>query len=156
MTATLTPTAISGDEGGQSIELNCTASVEPDVVLQSYQFIWMKNGSPVDLSISRINVCQYALFVNIYHFDKLQVIDETMSSSYGIDAMDTNATLDNGMYTCQVTLTIAGVDGFLSTSNSATVGLRGTHMHVHLYSYVIIYIMNNTQRAHLLCLQASV
>ncbi|XP_065904304.1 receptor-type tyrosine-protein phosphatase delta-like isoform X2 [Dysidea avara] len=107
VTATLTPTAISGDEGGQSIELNCTASVEPDVVLQSYQFIWMKNGSPVDLSISRINV-----------------IDETMSSSYGIDAMDTNATLDNGMYTCQVTLTIAGVDGFLSTSNSATVGLR--------------------------------
>lgn len=33
------------------------------------------------------------------------------------------------MYTCQVTLTVAGEDDFTSTSNPGTIGLRGTFVH---------------------------
>jgi len=36
------------------------------------------------------------------------------------------------MYTCEVTLTVDGVDNFTSTSNFATVGLRGTYHRVYV------------------------
>ena len=49
-----------------------------------------------------------------------------MSSSLVINASDANATLHNGMYACQVTLTVDHVDNFTTTSNIAIVGLRGT------------------------------
>ena len=44
-----------------------------------------------------------------------------------IQATDTNATLDNGVYSCQVTLTIFGVDNFNKTSNSSVVLFKGRH-----------------------------
>ena len=46
-------------------------------------------------------------------------------SSLTIQATDTNATLDNGVYNCQVTLTIFGVDNFNKTSNNSTVLFKG-------------------------------
>jgi len=54
-----------------------------------------------------------------------QVTNDAMSSSLIINAADTNATLDNGMYTCQITLTVTGEDDFTSTSDDATVRLQG-------------------------------
>ena len=44
-----------------------------------------------------------------------------------IQATDTNATLDNGVYSCQVTLTIFGVDNFNKTSNNSVVLFKGRH-----------------------------
>ena len=55
-----------------------------------------------------------------------QITNEAMSSSLVINASDANATLHNGLYTCQVTLTVDKEDNFTTTSNIATVGLRGT------------------------------
>ena len=34
---------------------------------------------------------------------------------------------DNGIYTCQVTLTVAEVDNFTASSNTSTVLLTGNH-----------------------------
>ena len=48
-------------------------------------------------------------------------------SSLTIKATNTNATLDNGVYSCQVTLTIFGVDEFNKTSNNSIVLLKGMH-----------------------------
>ena len=66
----------------------------------------------------------------------LQVNNEVMSSSYSINAANTSFAQDNGMYTCRVTLTVAGEDNFTATSNSATVGLRGTD---HKFEFVHIF-----------------
>ena len=49
-------------------------------------------------------------------------------SSLIIKANDTNATLDNGIYSCQVTLTIFEVDSFNKTSNNSVVLFKGTHV----------------------------
>ena len=73
--------------------------------------------------------------MNLVIYSLFQVNNGATSSSYVIDASNTNATLDNGMYTCQATLNVAGEDNFTSFSNSATVGLRGTavlNIHIHL------------------------
>ena len=48
-----------------------------------------------------------------------------MSSMFYISGTDTDAMQDNGMYTCQVTLTIAGVDVFMNDSDDSLVVLSG-------------------------------
>ena len=54
-----------------------------------------------------------------------QVSNNYSTSSLTIQGTDTNATLDNGVYSCQVTLTISGVDSFNVTSNNSTVIFKG-------------------------------
>ena len=54
-----------------------------------------------------------------------QVANNYSTSSLTIQGTDTNATLDNGIYSCQVTLTISGVDSFNVTSNNSTVIFKG-------------------------------
>ena len=48
-------------------------------------------------------------------------------SLFTIQSTDTNATLDNGIYSCQVTLTIFGVDNFNKTSNNSIVLFEGIY-----------------------------
>ena len=55
----------------------------------------------------------------------VQVANNYTTSSLTIQDTDTNATLDNGIYSCQVTLTISGVDSFNKTSNDSTVIFKG-------------------------------
>ena len=57
LTASLAPAVISGDEGSSAIMFNCTPSVVENVASPSYQFTWMKDGSPADLADTRITVC---------------------------------------------------------------------------------------------------
>ena len=54
-----------------------------------------------------------------------QVANNYSTSSLTVQGTDTNATLDNGVYSCQVTLTISGVDSFNVTSNNSTVIFKG-------------------------------
>ena len=54
-----------------------------------------------------------------------QVANNYSTSSLTIQATDTNATLDNGIFSCQVTLTISGVDTFNKISNNSTVIFKG-------------------------------
>ena len=56
LTVSLTPGAISGDEGRDDIAFTCIPSVEEDVASPSYQYIWNQNRSPIDLSNPRITV----------------------------------------------------------------------------------------------------
>ena len=55
----------------------------------------------------------------------VQVANNYSTSSLTIQGTDTNATLDNGIYSCQVTLTISGVNSFNVTSNNSTVIFKG-------------------------------
>ena len=57
-----------------------------------------------------------------------------------IKATDTNATLDNGVYSCQVTLTIFGVDEFNKTSNNSIVLFKGMHAKVLLLLTMYIHV----------------
>lgn len=52
---------MTGNSGEDAIELTCTAIVEEDVMLASYQFTWNKDTIPIDLSNNRIMVttCVY-------------------------------------------------------------------------------------------------
>ena len=55
----LYPPLANGTSGEDAVELLCTAVVA-DVILASYQFTWMKNDVPVNLSDSRYMVhCTY-------------------------------------------------------------------------------------------------
>ena len=65
----------------------------------------------------------FICFLNLYI--NLQVTNSDSTSSFAIKATDTNATLDNGIYRCEVTLTISGVNNFSKTSNDSTVVLKG-------------------------------
>ena len=56
LTANLSPPLLIGDSGEDDIELLCTAIVAEDVMSASYQFTWIKDNSPVDLSNDRIMV----------------------------------------------------------------------------------------------------
>ena len=47
------------------------------------------------------------------------------SSSLYIDAADASALMDNGVYTCYVRVTIAGVDSFEYSSGNSIVSLKG-------------------------------
>ena len=54
----LYPPLITGDSGEDSIELMCIVSVMENVTLDSYQFEWLKDGTPIDLSYYKtIVVC---------------------------------------------------------------------------------------------------
>ena len=66
-----------------------------------------------------------------------QITNGAMSSSLIINASNANATLHNGIYTCQVTLTVDHVDDFTTTSNIAIVRLRGTVQSKHTYCVII-------------------
>ena len=54
-----------------------------------------------------------------------QVTNNNNTSSLAIKATDTNATLDNGIYRCEVTLTISGLDNFSKISQNSTVLFKG-------------------------------
>ena len=68
----------------------------------------------------------------------VQITHSTTSSTLYINATDTNATIHNGLYTCQVTLTIAGVDRFNKFSDNSRVALRGSYMPHILYTSDLI------------------
>ena len=128
VTANLSPSLLIGDSGEDAIELLCTAIVAEDVMSASYQFTWIKDDTPVDLSNDRIVVCivvtiaKFVLYVHLH----VQVTNNNNTSSFAIKATDTNATLDNGVYKCEVTLTISGVNTFnKSSSNYSMILYKG-------------------------------
>ena len=59
LTAQLLPPLITGTSSKDPLELHCSATVVENVILASYQFIWLKNDVPVTLSDSRYMVCTY-------------------------------------------------------------------------------------------------
>ena len=61
----------------------------------------------------------------ITHTVIAQVTNNYTTSLLTIQATDTNATLDNGIYSCQVTFTISGEDSFNKTSQNSIVILKG-------------------------------
>jgi len=63
----LNPSEINGDERLQNIALSCTSSVEENVSSPSYQFTWMLNQSPIDLTDTRIVVCNFQYLLTCYH-----------------------------------------------------------------------------------------
>ena len=56
LSARLSPPIMTGNSGEDAIELTCTAIVEEDVMLASYQFTWNKDATPIDISNKRIMV----------------------------------------------------------------------------------------------------
>ena len=61
LTVNLNPSLYTGNSGGDTIELLCTATVAEDVMSASYQFTWMKDDTPLDISNDRIAVCKLCL-----------------------------------------------------------------------------------------------
>ena len=131
----LSPPLLNGTSGEDALELLCTATVAEDVTA-SYQFVWIKDDISIDLPSNRTVVCAYiciitansvtALYICCYAaYLTVQVTNTYSTSSLTIQATNTNATLDNGIYSCQVTLTISGVDSFNKTSNDSTVIFKG-------------------------------
>ena len=57
--AQLLPPLVTGVSSKDPLELHCSAIVAEDVILDSYQFTWLKNDVPVTLSDSRYKVCLY-------------------------------------------------------------------------------------------------
>ena len=55
-----------------------------------------------------------------------------MSSVFNISGNDTDGILDNGMYNCQVNLTIAGNDTFSDVSDGSSVVLKGKVVCVYI------------------------
>ena len=53
----MSPPLLTGDSGENAIELVCIAAVAEDITSASYQFTWIKDNTPVDLSNDRIEVC---------------------------------------------------------------------------------------------------
>ena len=68
--------------------------------------------------LSHSNLCWLILFF-------IQVTNNYSTSSFAIKASDVIATLDNGIYSCQVTLTISEVNTFNETSNNSTIVFKG-------------------------------
>ena len=69
----------------------------------------------------------YSYYIFVPYF---QISSNNNTSSFTIEANDTNAIEDNGMYSCQITLIIAKTDNFSSVSNYSLVVLEG-----NVYSY---------------------
>ncbi|XP_065904759.1 cell adhesion molecule DSCAML1-like isoform X2 [Dysidea avara] len=109
VTASISPTLFTGDSGEDAVELLCTVAVMEDIVEALYQFTWMKNGNSLDILSNRIQITNS---------------DDALSSSLYIDAADSNALLNNGVYTCDVIVTIAEVDSFVYSSGQSMVSLR--------------------------------
>ena len=61
LTVNLNPSLFTGNSGEDAIELLCTATVAEDVMSASYQFTWMKDDTPLDISNNRIVVCKLCL-----------------------------------------------------------------------------------------------
>ena len=55
----------------------------------------------------------------------VQLTNNNNTSSFVIKATNTDATLDNGIYTCQVTLTIFGLYNLSKISNDSIVLFKG-------------------------------
>jgi len=53
----LYPPLITGDSGEDAVELLCTVSVTENVTLDTYQFEWSKDGTPINFSNYHIKVC---------------------------------------------------------------------------------------------------
>ena len=56
LTVRLSPPLIIGDSREDVIKLLCTAMVAEDVLSATYQFAWIKDDTPIDLSDNRIMV----------------------------------------------------------------------------------------------------
>ena len=69
-------------------------------------------------------------------------------SSFVIQAADTNATLDNGIYICQVLLTISGENNFSMKSSNSTVAFKGMSIPTMLYNYIHIDIWIDDKYIH--------
>ena len=67
--ARVSPSLLIGNSGEDAIELLCTAIVAEDVMLASYQFTWMKDDTPIDLSNDRIVVRMWirSLYIDVYN-----------------------------------------------------------------------------------------
>ena len=59
LTVQLLPPLVTGISSKDPLELNCNVIVAEDVILASYQFIWLRNDIPVTISDSRYIVCLY-------------------------------------------------------------------------------------------------
>jgi len=57
LSAVVTSTVISGDEGSTPIAFACKPSVVENVTSTTYQFTWMKDGSTINVPDDRITVC---------------------------------------------------------------------------------------------------
>ena len=127
LTVQLLPPLVTGNSGDDSIELHCTAVTTKDIISDSYEFIWSKNGVTMDqLNIENV-VCRCCILLDYGYFFVTQIItNNSTSSTLYINAIDTNATVHNGMYTCQVTLAIAEEDKFSQFSNKSRVAFSGT------------------------------
>ena len=94
----------------------------------------------------------FGILMDIIHSSfALQVVNiSTSSSSLYIDSADSNALLDNGVYTCHVRVTIAGVDSFVYSSGQSTVSLRGVIVYYFLCLclYVCMHVMYTVYSLH--------
>ena len=61
LTVTLTPPVINDSAANVAIDLTCTATVEENIILDDYQFVWTFNGMPIDQSDGRTNVWLYTV-----------------------------------------------------------------------------------------------
>ena len=55
----ISPPLLTGNSGEDAIELSCTLLVTEDVISATYQFTWIKDDTPIDLSDNRIMVHIY-------------------------------------------------------------------------------------------------
>ena len=58
--AQLLPPLVTGTSNEDPVELLCIAVVTEGIILASYQFEWMKNDIPINLSDYRYMVCTYS------------------------------------------------------------------------------------------------
>jgi len=79
----------------------------------------------LEITLFNISIHFGILMYIIHSLLALQVINSSTSSSLYIDSADTNALLDNGVYTCHVKVTIAGVESYVHSSGQSTVSLKG-------------------------------
>ena len=59
VTATLSAMFITGNSGEDAIEILCTAVATNGVISASYQFAWIKDDIPINVSSNRIVVRMY-------------------------------------------------------------------------------------------------
>ena len=63
LTVNISSPLLTGMSGEDAIELLCTAIVAEDVLSAIYQFTWIKDDTPVDLSDNRIIVRIYTYVI---------------------------------------------------------------------------------------------
>ena len=77
-------------------------------------------------------VCTYFCII-ICNGVLFQITNINNTSLFTVEANDTYAKADNGMYNCHITLFVAGMDNFTSVSNYSVVSLEGTGNCIHTH-----------------------